>query len=138
MIRHWIKLLLVGLLLGGCMAEQTREISWVERPRLGVRLKVVEPVRSAGESSVQTARSLLVVRVYPGLPAQNAGIMPGDTLLRLDGTAVYGMGDSTAIMDSKLPGDMLLVTLERAGERLDIPVQLDNGNTAESAGETNL
>jgi S1-C subfamily serine protease len=123
-IKQGIILLLTAWLLGGCMAEQTREASWMERPRLGVRLKVMDDTRS-----------LRVVRVYPGLPARRAGIQNGDTLLRLDGQTVHGMGDSTMIMDSKYPGDTLLVTLERAGRQLEIPVLLDIDGETGSDGE---
>jgi hypothetical protein len=45
------------------------------------------------------------------------------------------MGDSTMIMDSKYPGDTLLVTLERAGRQLEIPVLLDIDGETGSNGE---
>ena len=68
-----------------------------------------------------------VMRVFPGLPAAEAGmrgpwknyrgeIVLGDIIVSIDGKAIANNDDYLSFMEGKKPGDEITVTTERAGE----------------------
>ena len=122
----------LGIALAGCVANtsQTRDASWVVRPQLGVRLRVV-PAAELPEGSASGSQQVLrVQQVRPGLPADVAGAKVGDILLRMDGKAVMGMQDSVAIMEGKRPGDRVTLTILRDTELRELTVNLGGGGSS--------
>jgi M6 family metalloprotease-like protein len=83
------------------------------RATLGVRLE--EPQQSEG-AAVQTVTS--------GSPAAQAGIKPGDVLLKLDGDLIAGPGYVREVFDTKQPGDAVKLTVLREGEELEVETRL--------------
>jgi S1-C subfamily serine protease len=63
---------------------------------------------------------LLVLRVVPGTPAERAGLRPGDVLVRIHGEAVTGIDDVSRILDGRLIGQRITVTLLRGEELLEV------------------
>ena len=117
-------------------------------PQLIQRGKVVRP--DAGISRVyQTDRGLLVAALAPEGPAERAGVRGfkvirerrrqgpfvaeferidrsgADLIVAVAGEPVRTADDFLSAIDAKNPGDQVLITVEREGHRLDVPVVLD-------------
>jgi S1-C subfamily serine protease len=73
----------------------------VRRGYLGV---AIQPVRvpQALRDQAQRERGLLVIGVQPGSPAADAGLLLGDTLLDVDGSAVRDPRELAAVLQDKL------------------------------------
>ncbi len=76
-----------------------------------------------------------VVRTFPGLPADKAGIrgawrnnrgewMLGDVIVGLDGAAVKSSDDYLSFMEQRKPGDTVTVTTRRDGKERDFRIEL--------------
>ena len=96
----------------------------------------------------ETSRGLRIARLSPGGPAEVAGLQPfklkvrtwrdgnriyreqtldrdsADYLLAIDGVPVSSHTDFLKLMDGHKPGDRVVFTIERSGQRLDIAVTL--------------
>lgn len=81
--------------------------------------------------SIGTASSAsLVGGVEEGYPAAVAGLMPGDRITAIDGTAVEEWTEMTAIVQQSADKELLL-TVDRNGETLEIavtPTENESGN----------
>ncbi len=136
MSKHWIISMLLAALLAACQGvplQQPRESSWLVRPQLGVRLKVVSSAGLPAGLASERRQVLEIVKIYPGLPAQRSGVLLGDTLLWLDGAPVSGMRDSVAVMETKHWGDTVVMTVLRDGELQAFDVALTKEEGPEDA-----
>jgi membrane-associated protease RseP (regulator of RpoE activity) len=62
---------------------------------------------------------LLVTDITPGTPAEDAGIRPGDVLVRVDGAAVTSLADLRRVMSSP-ELDHLVISVVRRGDPIDV------------------
>ena len=65
-----------------------------------------------------------VAQVTPGSPAAAAGIREGDVLLAIDAQRLQGLADLSAALKAHQPGDTVKVTLQRAGQELQLTATL--------------
>jgi len=65
---------------------------------------------------------LLIVAVEPQSPADKAGLMQGDTLVALDGTATKSLEDLYSGLRKIKVGSTQTVKVVRAGELKEFPV----------------
>jgi putative serine protease PepD len=81
----------------------------IQHPRLGIELQ---------------SSTLQIIGVVPQSGAAQGGIEEGDVITKLDGTAVDTFDDLAAFIDGKDVGDVVKVTIQRAGQEqvLDIPL----------------
>ncbi len=82
-----------------------------ERPYLGIRF-------------VMRARGAEIVEVVPGTPADEAGLRVGDIILEVDGQQVRPSRPLPEILLTYRPGDRVVLTVEREGEEIEIPMTL--------------
>jgi S1-C subfamily serine protease len=97
----------------------------VSRGYLGIGLQPValpEALRRLAPGS--GARGLIVVRVEMDGPAARAGLMLGDVLVALEGTALHDPGDVQAAIAGRRVGTAVTVSLVRAGALLEVPITL--------------
>lgn len=87
--------------------------SLAPRPRLGL---TVRSVRVRGRGDVEPSSALLVLEVAPGLPADAAGLLPGDVLFAFDGHALAVPDDLAAAL-AAAPGARHELTIGRGGRR---------------------
>ena len=117
-------------------------------PQLIQRGKVIRP--DAGIARVyQSDAGLVVATLTPGGPAERAGIRGfkvvrerrrqgpfmvetervdrtgADLIVAVAGQAVRNADDFLSAVESKNPGDQVLISVQREGHRLDVPVILD-------------
>src|SRR4030081_2584134 len=76
-----------------------------------------------GASVLPSAKGLVVVSLRPG-PAQQAGIRPGDTIIRIGSTPTKRLGMAGAF--ARIlgpPGTQVQLRLLRAGHRVDLYIR---------------
>lgn len=83
-------------------------------PVLGVM--VIESTDNGGQVSVYT--------VSEGGGAEEAGLLPGDVLLRADGQTLHSIHDLMAVRRTHLVGDTMTLTVLRDGQTFDADVPL--------------
>jgi Lon-like protease len=66
---------------------------------------------------------VIVEQVLEGVPAE-AVLRPGDSIVAVDGVAVSGAADLTPLVQGSSVGDILMITVMRGGEELDLAVEL--------------
>jgi serine protease Do len=105
------------------VAEQLLERGEVRHAFLGLQLA---PLTGAirDRLGLDAEEGALVLGVGEGSPAQEAGIEAGDVVTALDDDAVRDLGDLTALLRQRDPGDEVAVTVVRDGEERTIDVTL--------------
>jgi S1-C subfamily serine protease len=93
----------------------------VRRGYLGVG---AQPVRlpSGLEQQLGQETGLLLVSVEPGSPADQGGLLLGDTIVALDGQPVRHMDDLLALLSSDRVGETLPVRIVRSGQVQELKV----------------
>ena len=98
--------------------------SSVHRPWLGAKLQGVdaETARSLG---LDRPQGVVVASVYPGGPADKAGVRPGDLILTADGAPVNDEGAVNYSAATHRAGDSVRLGVRRAGGATrEVTVQL--------------
>jgi serine protease Do len=103
---NWDRLL-AGEMWGGSFDAELEE----GRPLLGV----------AGRA--ENGRCL-ISQVYPDLPADKAGVKPGDVIAAVDGKKIAGFDELAKMVFFKSPGDKIELTIERGGRTLKVTAEL--------------
>ena len=115
-------------------------IGYVRHPWLGVRSFALEDFPGLSRAlRLDTDRGLMIVTVLPNSPAAQGGIrgatqeiivgnyrVPagGDVLLALQGKELRSRDDLPTEVDRYKPGDKVTVTILRAGQKMDLPIVL--------------
>lgn len=66
----------------------------------------------------------MVVDVFPGSPAQAAGMEPGDVITRINGHPVVAPSDVTSAVAGRHPGDRLKFQFQGSGTTYSASVPL--------------
>jgi S1-C subfamily serine protease len=86
----------------------------VERPWLGARTQ--EVTRDLAPSlGLPGAQGVIISQIYPGGPADRAGLREGDVLLAVDGQPVNDVGSVTYRIGVRKPGDTVALRIRREG-----------------------
>jgi serine protease Do len=98
------------------VANELRVHGKVIRGRLGVRIQEVTPdlARSFG---LKSATGALVLMVERASPAEKAGIVPGDVILKVGGKAIETSSDLPQIIGATPPGTTITMEVWRRGVR---------------------
>ena len=119
----------VGFAIPAAMARQviTAAIGGehtVVRPWLGARTQAVTPdvARSLG---LPAPRGVVVTDVWPGGPAQRAGLKVGDVILDVGGEAVNDEGGATYQFGSRRPGETVPVRILRDNAERGLTVRAE-------------
>ncbi len=123
------------------VADQLRTIGRVIRGRIGVSIAPV--TKEVAEAiGLGAPRGALVQGVEAGLPADKAGVEPGDIILRVDGKAVEKSGDLPRLIGATKPGAKSQLQLFRRGQTKEVSVTVAEfepdrpRRTAQAATET--
>jgi serine protease Do len=112
---------------------QLREKGKVTRGYLGINIKNVESDEAAA-FKLKASEGAFVEQVLPGQPADQAGVKPGDTIVRVDNRPVKDTRDLIGYVSSKAPGTKVRLGIVREGKENNITVTLgDRG--AENVAE---
>ena len=107
----------------------------VERAWLGVRLAPVSEELAKRLGLVQR-RGAAVLSIYPGSPAERAGLLPDDVIRELDGKEVARHDDLPWLTSTAGVGRKVEVRLVRAGKELRLSATLDAMPPEESEPKT--
>ena len=105
------------------VVAQLRETGTVSRGQIGVSLQELDPemVRQWG---LPDARGALVTRVFPGTPAERAGLEPGDVIRSFNGTRVDTSSDLPPLVGALPPGTEVTLSLLRDGREREVALEL--------------
>jgi S1-C subfamily serine protease len=97
----------------------------VRRGYLGVRTQLVALPEGLRQSlSLTQERALLVVQVEAGSPAEQGGLLLGDTLLGVNEETIQDADELRQLLRSLQPGQAVTLRVVRGGERRDLTVTL--------------
>ena len=106
------------------LAETIGQHGKVPRGYLGVGTQPVALSQAARDLVGGQERGLLVVQVADGGPAAQGGVLQGDILVRMDGSAVSNADDLQGLLGPNRVGSSLTVSVVRGGELRDLSVKL--------------
>jgi serine protease Do len=79
-----------------------------------------QPARNEKTASAEAEAGVAVRFVYPGSPAEGAGVTPGDRIVRIDETEVKTISDAMVALNNSVPGVEVKLRLMRDGEAVDV------------------
>jgi len=104
----------------------------VSHGRIGVSIQEVN--QALAESfGLDSPHGALVSSVEPGSPADKAGIKTGDVILSMDGTPVSTIGELTARVSARKPGEHATLGLWREGAQKSVEVTIGEMQTEKVA-----
>ena len=119
------------------VVEQLKNGGRVRRGRLGVEIREVS--KEVAEAMGIKAQGALVSRVEAGTPADKAGVLGGDIIVKFDGKPIEKSVDLPRAVGDTKPGTKSILTVIRKGVSRDIPIvvaELDgDAKKAEKAAE---
>ncbi|MDA1117704.1 MAG: Do family serine endopeptidase [Proteobacteria bacterium] len=96
--------------------------------RLGVNVQTLN--QALAESfGMERATGGLIAGVAPGSPAEKAGLLPGDVVLKFNGRPVADSGQLAGMVGESRPGDQVRFEVLRTGKKLELVATL--GATAD-------
>ncbi len=104
--------------------SELKQTGQVSRGWLGVAVQPVTP-EIARATGLDGKRGAMISRVYPGDPADKAGIKAGDIIIKVQAGAINNPHDLTRMVGSFKPGARIEVTVWREGKELVLEVRLD-------------
>jgi S1-C subfamily serine protease len=108
------------------VAAELLEKGGVQRPYLGLAMQAVPlPESLRTRLNLTASEGLLVAHVEPGSPADQAGILLGDVLLKMGEQPVADTESVQHILRAHKPGDPVAISVVRGGTMLAISVRLE-------------
>jgi serine protease Do len=119
---------------------QLKDKGKVVRGYLGINIENVDADKEAA-FRLKSKEGAFVQSVLPGEPAENAGVKPGDTIVRVDSVPVKDTRDLIGYVSSKNPGSKVKLTLMRDGREITVNAtlaerQLEGGPSGEKGSGT--
>lgn len=107
------------------VADLLLQKGYIPRGYLGVGLvPIAIPASIQSKLGLAESRGLMVQHVEPGGPAESAGILIGDVLLRLDSTPLMDVGQLLSRLTAETVGAATEATIIRAGSLIKIKVEV--------------
>jgi len=117
--------------------EQIIEHGEVKRGQIGVGIQDITPDLRQAFNLKNGQLGVLITKVTDGSPAKDAGIKPGDVVLRVDGHATKSTGQLRSQIGMKVIGDKVKLTILRDGNMKTISVKVSKPHSI-TAAEGNL
>ncbi|HKJ48107.1 MAG TPA: PDZ domain-containing protein, partial [Christiangramia sp.] len=110
------------------IVEDIMEFGDVQQGILGIRGRSLnnEIIR---EYDLNTSQGVMVAEVTPGSGAEKSGIRQKDIIRKIDNIDINKFSDLTGYINSKRPGDEVLVKLMRDGKEREVNVELTKLDT---------
>jgi putative serine protease PepD len=93
-------------------------------PRLTRGQSVVRPYLGLTTGPSVLGPGAVVIEAEPGGPADDAGLIPGDRVVSVDGQPVSEPADVAQAIEGRKPGDRVEVEVERSGAQRSFEVEL--------------
>jgi S1-C subfamily serine protease len=120
---------------GICFAVPVNTVRWVvgllirqgrvQRAYLGIagERRPIHP-RIARENRLEAPFGIGVIHVIPNSPADRGGILPGDTIVAVDGAPVTSVDDVHRILERAAVDQIVRMSVLRGGERHEVATRL--------------
>jgi S1-C subfamily serine protease len=102
------------------VAETLKTHGKVARGYLGIGSQPITLSQQAKDLAGGQERGLLVIQVADGGPAATAGVLQGDILVKLDGTAIGNADDLQGLLSPSRVGTSVTVSVVRGGELREV------------------
>ena len=102
------------------IVEQLKNGGRVRRGRLGVEIREVS--KEVAEAMGIKAQGAAVSRVEAGSPAEKAGVLGGDIIVKFDGKTIEKSVDLPRAVGDTKPGTKSIITVLRKGTTKEIPI----------------
>lgn len=103
--------------------EDIMEFGNVQRGILGVEGFELN-AKASDEFKLNVSQGFYVNKVTKNSGAEKAGLKQGDVIIQLDNQRVHSFAELSGYVNTKRPDDVILVTVNRSGKQLEIPVKL--------------
>ena len=110
------------------IVEDIMEYGDVQQGILGIRGSDMNP-EIAKQFDINTSQGVYVAVVDPESGAAKAGIKKGDVIKQIDNIEIRKMSDLTGYINSKRPGETVVVSLFRKGNERELKVKLKKYET---------
>ncbi|MCD6107081.1 MAG: trypsin-like peptidase domain-containing protein [Caldisericaceae bacterium] len=110
--------------------KKTGKMEW---PYIGIELATMTE-ELAGKVNLEYVPGIVVIRVMPGSPAENAGIEQGDIIISIDGVSVDTSDEFLKIVRSHKVGDSIMLEVKRKNINEMIKLKITLGVQPASAG----
>ncbi|HET8818638.1 MAG TPA: DegQ family serine endoprotease [Xanthomonadaceae bacterium] len=105
------------------VVAQLKDTGTVSRGQIGVSLQEIDQAM-VREWNLPDGRGALVTRVFPGTPADQAGLRPGDVIRSFNGTRVDASSDLPPLVGTLPPGTEVTLSLLRDGTEREVSLEL--------------
>jgi len=105
------------------VVKHIREKGRMIRGEIGVNAQTIDPTLAAGLKLTQPF-GVILADVYPGGPAEQAGLRPGDIVLTLDGKPMENARQFTINLYRPAIGDMVNLEVLRGRDKMTRPVKV--------------
>jgi S1-C subfamily serine protease len=102
---------------------ETGKVTNTGRAALGVRVTTVDAIL-ATQNKLATDQGALIAGVTSGGAAAQAGLRPGDVIVRIDDQAVNDVSSLGTVLLNKKPGETVSVQVYRGNQQLTVKVKL--------------
>jgi serine protease Do len=103
------------------ISKQLIEEGNVKRAYLGVAIQSIDS-RMAKQYGFKTTKGAIVTSIFPGSPADNAGLEIGDLILELDGKKISTTRGLQAVVERLTPETSYDAKIIRNGEEMTLPI----------------
>ncbi|MBW4540616.1 MAG: S1C family serine protease [Myxacorys chilensis ATA2-1-KO14] len=105
------------------VVDQLLQQGTIAQGYLGLGMQAVQ-LPDSMQRSLDLAHStgVIVVSIEPNAPADQAGILIGDIVVTLNGTALADVSDVHAVLDSQQIGQVLLAQVVRGGALVEVSI----------------
>lgn len=93
-------------------------------PRIGIDIDHVDAAL-AGQLNIKAERATLVRSVYPGWPADRAGVHQFDVITKVDGSDDASPSAVQSAIRAKQPGETVTLTVIRSAQPIDLTVTIE-------------
>ncbi|ACK65197.1 2-alkenal reductase [Rippkaea orientalis PCC 8801] len=111
------------------IAEQLIANGKVEHPFLGIQMVEITPeikqkLKQSQELNVVADQGVLIVKVMPNSPADQAGLKPGDVIQSIEQEPLKNPGQVQQAVEKTDIGSTLPLQVERNGQTLDLSIKV--------------
>lgn len=118
----------ISIMTARSIADKLVTQGEVVYPYMGIRYLTLNPAVAA-QLGIERTRGIIVGEVVDGSPADEAGLQQEDIVTAVDGSQLEGQSDLARIINERVPGDTLTLTVLRDGEEMQLELTLGEAPT---------
>ncbi|NER79731.1 MAG: PDZ domain-containing protein, partial [Leptolyngbya sp. SIO1D8] len=112
------------------IAQELITKGYVEHPYLGIQMRTLTPTvrevinaESSNDMQIEVEEGVVILGIQRNSPADAAGLLPGDVILKLAGESIQEAETVQRIVQESEIGQSLTLEVDRQGERIELTVR---------------